>query len=163
MYDFPLLNRTEKPWKLWDIYAKEHPNPTKRNKPALPSDQVPKRTSPSKHGKTLKKKKAAPAKQSLVVHIGIVADAATVAITIPSTDAQSRAEGYHADRALLHYVTEESRSKSCLSYYYVRLVETFDLYKRLITDMERLHVDSLRHYEEINDSDTEKEAVRREL
>jgi hypothetical protein len=45
MYDFPLLNRTEKPWKLlvWDIYAKEHSNPTKRNKPALPSDQVQKK------------------------------------------------------------------------------------------------------------------------
>jgi hypothetical protein len=77
-----------KPWKLSDIYAKEHPNPTKRNKPALPSVLL--KPAP-KLGKTNKKQKAARAKQSLVVVSGIVvADAATVAATvaISSTAAQ---------------------------------------------------------------------------
>jgi hypothetical protein len=168
VYDFPLLNRTEKPQKLWEIYGKEHQNPTKTNKPAVPSKPIPKRTSPPKQGKTKKRKKTAPLKQTLVVHVGIIAaDAGIVATAISSQYVQPLAEGFQAGRgtflSLLHYVTEESRSKSCLSYYYVCLVETFDLFKRLVTDMERVHVDSLRHYDEINDSDIAKEAVLREL
>jgi hypothetical protein len=107
-------------------------------------------------------------RQNKARYVGIVAaDAGEVAATTSSQYVQPLAEGFQAGRgtflSLLHYVTEESRSKSCLSYYYVRLVETFDLYKRLVTDMERVHVDSLRHYDEINDSDTAKEAVLREL
>ncbi len=99
VYELPLLNRTENPRKLWEVYAKEHPNPPKRNNPALPSEQVPMHTSPPKQRKTRKKKKAAPSKQSLVIDVGIVAaDAATVAANIPSKDAQPWAESFQAGR-----------------------------------------------------------------
>ena len=44
--------------------------------------------------------------------------------------------------AFLKLVTEEVRSKACLSYYYVRLLDTFNLYKRLVTDMEKLYIEA---------------------
>ena len=45
--------------------------------------------------------------------------------------------------AFLKLVTEEVRSKACISYYYIRLVDTFQLYKRLVSDMEKLYTDAV--------------------
>jgi hypothetical protein len=48
----------------------------------------------------------------------------------------------------LKYVTDEVRSLACLSYYYIRLLGTFDLYERLVSDMHGLYDESLRRLEE---------------
>jgi hypothetical protein len=53
---------------------------------------------------------------------------------------------------LLRYITEESRSKACLSYFYVRLCDTFDLYKRLLTDCETAVIQGLGHFKELHTS-----------
>ena len=41
VYEVPMLNRTEKPWKLWDTYAAEHSNRIhSKNKSAHAAEQV---------------------------------------------------------------------------------------------------------------------------
>jgi hypothetical protein len=44
---------------------------------------------------------------------------------------------------LLRYVTVEARSKACLSYYYVRMLDTFEIYENLVLHMETLYVSAL--------------------
>ncbi len=45
---------------------------------------------------------------------------------------------------LLGMVTERVRSKACLSYFYTRLVETYDTFDDLICEMERVHLDAVK-------------------
>ncbi len=41
--------------------------------------------------------------------------------------------GRDAFFTMLKLITVKCRSKSCLDYYYVRLIETFEMYERLVT------------------------------
>jgi hypothetical protein len=50
-------------------------------------------------------------------------------------------------RSFLKYVTERTRKKACLSYYYVRLIETFGMYERLIVECERHQAEALADYD----------------
>jgi hypothetical protein len=53
-------------------------------------------------------------------------------------------------RKFLKYVTERTRKKACLSYYYVRLIETFAMYERLITQCEIDQEEALNAYDNIH-------------
>ncbi len=55
--------------------------------------------------------------------------------------------GRHTLRSFLKYVTERTRKKACLSYYYVRLIETFAMYERLISQCESHHAEALADYD----------------
>ena len=48
---------------------------------------------------------------------------------------------------MLKYVTEPTTSKACLSYYYIRLLDTFQLYDNLVEDMMRLQEGALQDFE----------------
>ena len=50
-------------------------------------------------------------------------------------------------RTFVKYVTERSRQKSCLSYFYVRLIETFAMYELLITQCEKDQTEALRIFD----------------
>jgi hypothetical protein len=56
--------------------------------------------------------------------------------------------GRDAFFAMLKLITVKCRSKSCLDYYYVRLIETFEMYQRLVTDMEKSQCDALKSFAE---------------
>ncbi len=52
-------------------------------------------------------------------------------------------------RSFLKYVTERTRKKACLSYYYVRLIETFAMYERLISQCESYQAEALADYDRL--------------
>jgi hypothetical protein len=66
-------------------------------------------------------------------------------------------------RTLLKYVTERSRQKSCLSYYYVRLIETFAMYERLITQCERDQAEALKTFDSLYTCPEMHKAIRTKL
>ena len=51
---------------------------------------------------------------------------------------------------LLKYVTEQTSSKACLSYYYIRLLDTFEYYDKLVEDMETLQNAGYEDLKEMN-------------
>ena len=66
-------------------------------------------------------------------------------------------------RSLLKYVTERSRQKSCLSYYYVRLIETFAMYERLITQCEMDQASALNNFDTLHPCPEMHTAIRTKL
>jgi hypothetical protein len=157
LHEVPVLNRTDKPWKLWETYSEEHPNPKQNNKKeGLPSEQATDHSSPKNKSKKTNKNRQ-PAQQSIRPEQSQVSEEATTTVEA------SWKPGRGTFLALLDYVTEESRSKACLSYYYVRLIESFALYKQLVSDMERVHVQALWHYDELFHCETNRASVRLQL
>jgi hypothetical protein len=61
---------------------------------------------------------------------------------------------------LLRYVTVEARSKACLSYYYVRMLDTFEIYENLVLHVETLHVSALLSTAEAHGSKAAEAAVK---
>jgi hypothetical protein len=129
-HNLPVLNRSDKPWNLWEQFAEEHP------------------TSPSQ----MQSHKNAP-----ILNQSVPPSSNTELDDVEKVWKPGRGTFLE----LLKYVTSESHSKSCLSYYYVRLIETFDLYKRLVTEMERARTHALKHYDELNPGEEQKAAIRR--
>jgi hypothetical protein len=66
-------------------------------------------------------------------------------------------------RQLLKYVTAPCRSKACLSFYYVRLVDTFVLYERLITECAQDQRHAIQCFDELHTCTTHQAQIRSAL
>jgi hypothetical protein len=66
-------------------------------------------------------------------------------------------------RKFLKYVTERTRKKACLSYYYVRLIETFEMYERLITQCESDQEEAVNAYDKIHPCQEAQKFIRTKL
>jgi hypothetical protein len=66
-------------------------------------------------------------------------------------------------RQFLKYVTAPCRSKACLSFYYVRLVDTFVMYEQLITECVEDQQDAMRLFDDLNPCTTQQAHTRKQL
>jgi hypothetical protein len=73
------------------------------------------------------------------------------------------APGRDTLRRFLKYVTERTRSKACLSTYFVRFIEAFAMYARLIAQCRRDHEDALQLYDQEHQCPQQQKLIRERL